>query len=259
MAVAYIQSANGTGVNEGTNTVTSCSATFNTTTTVAGRLIVVQINWNSATGSITSVTDNLGQTYTAVEALTQANGVSLAAYYFPNSAAGVSKVTVNFSAAVSYAECDITEVSGCDQSNPVAQHLTSVGTTGNASSGSITTTDANTILFTMCVSTGQPGTLPNTPNWTIFNTNIGNQRGLVLETAPGTFSANYTGSSGNWAANIVVFRAPVSAGQHATAAIQTAASVIPSAKVTTHPSDGIATGATVSAAPKAVLNATVSI
>jgi hypothetical protein len=226
---------------------------------VAGRLIVVQINWNAGTGSITSVTDNVGNTYVAVEALAQANGVSLATYYCQNAAAGVSKVTVNFSAAVLLAECDITEVSGCDQSNALAQHLTGTGTTGAASSGSITTTDANTILFTMCVSTGQTGTL-SSPPWTDINTDIGNQRGFQLETSPGTFSANYTGASGSgWAANIVAFRAPASAGQHAIATIQTAASVIPTAKVTTHPSDGIATGVTVGAAAMTVLNATIAI
>ena len=123
----------------------------------AGNTNVVAIGWNSATGTISSVTDTAGNVYSPAAPLTRGGAnLSQAIYYAKNivAAPAGNTVRVTFSGAMPYVDVRITEYSGLDPTNPVDVTSSSSGSTNSASSGSVTTTAANTLLFAAGMTSG---------------------------------------------------------------------------------------------------------
>jgi hypothetical protein len=116
----------------------------------AGNTNILAIGWNDATSNVTSVTDTAGNTYLLGVATARGSGLSQVVYYATNikaAAAGTNKVTVTFSAAAPWIDLRITEYSGLDPTVPFDLGHSAAGITVSASSGTITTTAANELIF----------------------------------------------------------------------------------------------------------------
>lgn len=130
-------------------TVSSIAATY-TAAQSATDLNVVVISWEQSTGSVQSISDSSGNTYTVAVGPTAISGTaSQIVYYAKNiasAAAGANTVTVTFSSAVPHPDLRIAEYSGVDPNNPLDVAVGGSGTSATTSSGSVTTTNANDLL-----------------------------------------------------------------------------------------------------------------
>jgi FtsP/CotA-like multicopper oxidase with cupredoxin domain len=122
---------------------------------VAGDLNIVAVGWRTATATISSVTDDAGNVYILAIGPTTGTGLRQSIYYASNITGGgpASRptVTVTFSAAVTLPDVRILEYSGVSTLDRTAG---ASGTAATASSGSVTTTAANELIFGAgCVST----------------------------------------------------------------------------------------------------------
>jgi outer membrane protein assembly factor BamB len=116
----------------------------------AGDLNVVAIGFNDSTSTITSVTDTAGNVYQLAAPLTRGSGMSQAIYYAKNvkaATAGSNAITVQFSAAVSFADVRVAEYSGLDPVNPLDTSASAAGSGVTASSGNLTTSAASELIF----------------------------------------------------------------------------------------------------------------
>jgi outer membrane protein assembly factor BamB len=124
----------------------------------AGDLNVVAIGLNDSTSTITSVTDSAGNVYQLAAPLTGSSGISQAIYYAKNikaASAGGNSVLVQFSDAVPYVDVRVAEYSGLDPVNPLDKSASGAGTAATASSGSLTTTATNELIFGAGTTLGQ--------------------------------------------------------------------------------------------------------
>jgi hypothetical protein len=179
----------------------------------AGNTNIIAIGWNSATGTILSINDTAGNSYSQAGPLTRGGGsLSQAIYYAKNIKAwpAGNTVTVTFSAATPYVDLRITEYSGLDPTNPVDVTSSDSGSTNSASSGPVTTTAANTLLFGAGMTGDFYGNATNgfttrvitQPNGDIVADRIVNAVGSYAATAP------VTGSNG-WLMQLVAFKGAV--------------------------------------------------
>ncbi len=123
----------------------------------AGNSNIIAIGWNSNSGTINSVTDSLGNVYQLAVPIARGSGLSQAIYYansIAGATAGGNTVTVTFSAAQPYVDLRISEYGGLSPTNPVDLTSSSSGTSNSATSGTVTTTSANELLFGAGMTTG---------------------------------------------------------------------------------------------------------
>jgi FtsP/CotA-like multicopper oxidase with cupredoxin domain len=126
---------------------------------VAGDLNIVAVGWRTTSATVTSVTDDAGNTYTLAIGPTTGTGLRQSIYYAHNITGGgpASRptVTVTFSAAVTLPDVRILEYSGVSTLDRTAG---ASGTAATANSGAATTTAANELIFGAdCVSTTTTG------------------------------------------------------------------------------------------------------
>ena len=116
----------------------------------AGDLNVVAIGFENAKSTITAVTDTAGNVYQLAAPLTRGSGISQAIYYSKNISAAIpggNVVTVRFSNTVPYPDVRVAEYSALDTVNPLDTSASAAGTTVTASSGTITTSTPNELIF----------------------------------------------------------------------------------------------------------------
>ncbi len=169
-----------------------------------GDLNVVVVGWNDATSTVQSVTDSAGNVYSLAIGPTTGTGLRQSIYYAPNIKAGSNTVTVQFNQAAIYPDIRILEYRGVSSVDVTA------GASGSGtatSSGAVTTTTANELLFAAnTVSTG------NTAAGTGFTTRIITTPDLdIAEDQVVTTAGTYTATapiapSGNWVMQIVTFK-----------------------------------------------------
>jgi outer membrane protein assembly factor BamB len=176
----------------------------------AGDLNVVAIGFSDSTSTITSVTDTAGNTYQLAAPLTRGSGMSQAIYYAKNINAagpGNNAVTVRFSGAVPYPDMRVAEYAGLDAVNPFDTSASASGTVAAASSGNLTTSAANELIFgagyTSGVFTG--GTNGFTARIiTPFDADIAGDKSAAT---PGTYAATASQSgAANWVMQAAAFR-----------------------------------------------------
>src|SRR6266513_1988056 len=122
------------------------SATYNSAQT-AGNMNVVAIGWDSFSITLKSLTDSRGNSYKLAVSYVDSTGIPQAIYYAPNivaAAAGANTVTATLSASTDWPDLRILEYSGV---NTLDKTASAKGTTTTASSGSVTTTQADELLF----------------------------------------------------------------------------------------------------------------
>ena len=176
----------------------------------AGDTNILAIGWNNTTSTITSVVDSAGNTYRLAVPKDSANGLSQAIWYASDikaAAAGVNIVTVTFSGSTPYVDIRALEYSGLDPVNPLDVGASASGDSTSASSGTVTTTAANELIF----GAGMTGGLFSAAGAT-FTHRIITEDGDIAEdqivTTVGSYGAPATlTTTANWLMQVATFKA----------------------------------------------------
>jgi hypothetical protein len=165
----------------------------------------VVVGWGDTTSSISSVTDNRGNTYTLAAGPTTNTGLQQSIYYAKNIAGGSTTVTVKFNKAASYPDVRILEYSGANTSSPLDGKAAAAGSGTTANSGAVTTTSANELIF----GAGTTGTQFSAAGSGFVNRMI-NVYGNIAEdktvTSTGSYNATATTGSSVWVMQVVTFK-----------------------------------------------------
>ncbi|HEX4273880.1 MAG TPA: fibronectin type III domain-containing protein, partial [Bryobacteraceae bacterium] len=203
-----IGSAGGTPVfiQEKDNQVTSglSASTAFSSSAAAGNLIAVFVIWDNTSNA--SISDTLGNTYTAAVAPTRWNSTrSIQTFYAINRAGGSDTVTATFGSAISsfgiiYAH----EYSGVRTTSPIDVTAAAAGLSRSLDSGSALTTNNTDLLFAGGVSANVVTAAGS--GYTARSTFQGNitEDQIVLTT--GSYNATATQSTGAWATQMVAFK-----------------------------------------------------
>jgi len=192
-------------VNEPQTAQTSVAATYAAET--AGDLNVVIIGWGSTTTTVTSVVDTAGNTYQLAAPTIRSSTESQAMYYAKNISGGTPKVTVTFSASSSFPDLRILEYSGVDTNLPFQSSVSWTAGTNPATSGTLTTTAAVTLVVAGGTTNGAfsgPGTGFTQRILTPLDSDYAED---AIFTAAGSYAATAASSSGAWIMQAVAFKA----------------------------------------------------
>ncbi len=182
---------------------TTASLAFNHANT-AGDLIAVYLLWDNV-GNVT-LSDSRGNTYTAATARTTwGTNWSAQVFYAPNVLGGSNTVTATFGTAIkSFGIVYLHEYSGLAGASPVDVSASAVGTSAAMSSGAVTTTQANDLLFGAGASASTI-----TKAGTGFTARLRDFDNLTedrVATTAGSYSATATQSGSAWVMQLVAFR-----------------------------------------------------
>jgi unsaturated rhamnogalacturonyl hydrolase len=180
----------------------------------AGDLNVVVVGWNDATAHVSSVTDSSGNSYAiAVGPTVESSTATQVIYYATNigaAAAGSNVVHVAFNTAASYPDIRIAEYSGISPANAVDVFSAAQGSGSPSSSGSVTTKNANDLLFgANLVQHTTTGAGPGFTSRIITNPDEDILEDSVVSTTGG-YSATAPVTGGAWIMQMVAFRAAAS-------------------------------------------------
>jgi hypothetical protein len=175
-----------------------------------GDLNVVVVGWNDVTATVQSVTDSAGNVYSRAIGPTVGSGLTQSIYYAANIAGGNNTVTVQFNQAATFPDIRILEYRGISSVDVTAG---ASGSGTSTSSGALTTTSANELLFAAnTVTTGNTAAgagfttrIITTPDLDIAEDQIVTTTGAYTATAP-------ISPAGAWVMQMVAFRAGVSTG-----------------------------------------------
>jgi PKD repeat protein len=175
----------------------------------AGNLNVVIVGWEDLTSTVASVTDSMGNVYVKAVGPNSGARTSQSIYYAKNikaAGANANTVTVKLSGPAQYPDIRVVEYSGVDPVNPVDKVAAGAGNSALASTSSVTTSQANTLLFASTMVwthiTG-PGS-GFTQRAMTYDGNIVEDRIL---SATGSYNATAPMTSGDWVIQMVAFRA----------------------------------------------------
>ncbi|HMH35023.1 MAG TPA: T9SS type A sorting domain-containing protein, partial [Puia sp.] len=190
-----------------TSTAANIAKAF-TASSTTGNLIVVHLDWDGQTRSITSVTDNKGNSYTRINGPTNWNGPNYRAelWYAYNITGGGAAITVTghlSGAPISFSQIYISEYSGIVTANPLEQNAVATGNSAAVSSGAKTTTYTNELIYGASI--GASGVLTVGGGFTsrsTANSNIVEDKNAA---AIGSYNAAFTSASGNWVAQMATF------------------------------------------------------
>jgi hypothetical protein len=179
-----------------------------------GDLNVVVVGWNDTTATVQSVKDSAGNSYSLVIGPTSGAALRQSLYYAKNIVGGGSnEVTVVFSPAAVFPDIRILEYSGLDASSPLDVSAGASGNSTAASSGAVSTTAANELIFganTVFTGNKTPGAGFNTRIITTPDGNIAEDRTV---SATGGYSASATlNPSGPWVMQMATFKAAIGTG-----------------------------------------------
>ena len=193
--------------------------------TTAGNLLAVYVIWDNR-GSV-SISDTRGNPYASavVPVVWNAGRYSAQVFYAKKIKGGADTVIATFASAVhSFGIVYVHEYSGLDQTAPVDVTAAAVGSFGSLNSGSVTTTNANDLLFgagvSMNVVTGAG------PGYTARSTAQGNITEDRNVSAKGSYNATASNSAGGWGMQIVAFRAASGTSDTTPPTVPTAVSAI---------------------------------
>ncbi len=181
---------------------TTASLAFSKANT-AGNLIVVYVIWDNP-GNVT-MSDTRGDTYTAATVRqTWGAGWSAQVFYASNIIGGTNTVKATFGTAItSFGLLYLHEYSGLATVSPVDVDASAVGTSAAMSSGAVTTTQANDLLFGAGASdlTASKGT-----GFTTRLTGFGNLTEDRVVTATGSYAGTASQIGTTWVMQLVAFR-----------------------------------------------------
>jgi hypothetical protein len=179
-----------------------------------GNLNVVVVGWSDSTFNVSSVTDSMHNGYIRALNPTVVGGFeSQVIYYAKNIAAAPANgntVTVTFNGQAAYPDIRILEYSGADPTSPFDVAAAASGTNSPTNSGTVTTTNANDLIFGASIvwtSNTGPGSgftmrILTQPNHDLVEDELVTATGNYNATAP-------LNNSGPWIMQLVAFK-----GQH---------------------------------------------
>ena len=179
----------------------------------AGNLNVVVVGWNDTTSTVSMVSDSLGNNYVLAIGPTTGTGLRQSIYYAAGIKAGGNTVTVRFNRAAAYVDIRALEYSGLDPAAPLDVKAGSAGSGTSASSGAVTTTSTNDLIFgagTTIAAFRAGGSGFISRIITSPDTDIAEDKTV---STTGSYSATAPNSSGSWVMQMVAFRASGSGGQ----------------------------------------------
>lgn len=197
--------------NTGTSTLGANNAVAFTNNVTLGNLIVVAIvTTSTTTGSVTNVTDSLGNGYTRIFTdETSGNLGDVELYYAKNILGGANTVTATFSGSISTAMI-VREYYGLDPVSPLYQQDgAATGSSTTPTSNTIKSTQAPALLIGVMGQVGVTGTISAGSGYTNLTT-ISNVNEVAIEdqfvTSTSSYSASFslTGSL-QWQCGIAVF------------------------------------------------------
>jgi hypothetical protein len=179
----------------------------------AGNLNLVVVGWNDTSSTVSTVSDGLGNNYVLATGPTTGMGLRQSIYYAAGIKAGSNTVTVRFNQAAAYVDIRALEYSGLDPANPLDVKAGAAGSGTSASSGAVTTTSANDLIFGAgmtiarfsAAGAGFISRIITTPDADIAEDKTVSTTGSYSATAPN--------SSGSWVMQMVALRASGSGGQ----------------------------------------------
>ncbi len=182
---------------------TTASLAFPSANT-SGNLIVVYVVWDNP-GTVT-VSDTRGNTYTAATARQSwGNNWSAQAFYASNILGGSNTVKATFGTAIkSFGIVYLHEYSGLATASPVDVSASAAGTSASMSSGAVTTTQANDLLFAAGASDNTV-TTPGT-GFTARLTGFGNLTEDRVVTTTGSYAGTASQNGSTWVMQLVAFR-----------------------------------------------------
>ena len=185
-----------------------------TVTQRAGDTNVVAIGWSDSTSTVTSVVDTKGNPYSPAVGPTVQSGIQSQVIYVAKNiaaaAAGANSVTVNFSAAVPYADVRILEYAGLDPVSPVDTTAGAVGNGTTSSSGAVTTSFPYDLIFAANYVTSNSNNSGNGFLTRVITNPDGDLAEDETVTATGTYTATAAIRSGNWVMQTVALRGATS-------------------------------------------------
>lgn len=139
---------------------TAASITASPTVTLQGSLIIVFIGASALTETVTSITDNGTNKYTAAYTQTGGTGGTTECWYAIN-ANSTTSITVNFSSNVLTKSVFVREYSGMSPASTCFDQQTSTSGSGTAPSSGVSasTTDSNELVVSNCTCLGTSPTL----------------------------------------------------------------------------------------------------
>jgi hypothetical protein len=173
----------------------------------AGNANVVAIGWNDVNASISSVSDSAGNVYQVAVPTYRGNGLSQAIYYSAGIKAGGNTVTVTFNQAAVSVDLRVTEYSGLAPANALVGGSSGTGISASASSGTVSTTATNQLLFgagmVAHVFTGAGAGFTSR----VITKPDGDMAEDRVASAPGSYAATATAVSGAWLMQVAAFNA----------------------------------------------------
>jgi hypothetical protein len=168
---------------------------------------LLAVGWNDTVATVTNVSDSASNTCQIAVPTFRGNGVSQAIYFAPNIKPGSNTVTVKFNQPATFVDLRITEYSGLNPTNVFDTGASGTGTGTTASSGLITITNTNELLFAAgmtATSFGAPGAgftqrVITSPDGDIVEDQVAN--------TAGSYTATATLGSGAWLMQIAAFKA----------------------------------------------------
>jgi chitodextrinase len=171
--------------------------------TQSGDLIIVEVDWSSGS-TFTSLSDSQGNVYTQIgaEQSSAAVGVKSRLYYARNIKGGADTITSVVTGSPLYHELYIHEYSGLSATNPLDAYSVNVGSGGSFTSGNLTTTTANELLYGVEIDSGAGSASAGWTTRSTLDSNVAADKNM-----PTVGTAAFTGSSaGAFIAWIAAFK-----------------------------------------------------
>jgi hypothetical protein len=191
-------------MNSSASSVSSMGLTVNSVQK-AGDVNVVVIGWDSATGTISSVSDTAGNAYTLAMPIARGTGVSLAIFYAKNIVAAQPNITAFFSAAVASPDLRVAEYTSVDTFNPLDVTASATGSGIISTVGSVSPTYAKSVIF----AAGQISSAYNQAGTGFTSLGIstnGNIFEHMIVSSLGSYTTNARNTSGNYAFQAIVLK-----------------------------------------------------
>jgi hypothetical protein len=197
-----------------TSTPSGNVATIACTSTTAGNLLALTIHIQSSSVTVSSVTDNLGGTWTqAVPLLTSGSDTEI--WYRPNIPAGITSVSATMTTGTSY-DASVVQVAGLATAGPVRATNTAATAASPNNTGSVAAIAGDFLLggISSNSATARTQMVPfNALTTGTLPASFTGSQGYLIPTADGTFDAQWsTSSAANTGGVIVAFKNAAAAG-----------------------------------------------